>query len=77
MTAVRPGLDGTPVKQNANGGCSSCASLAGLALFYCMFYFTCDRSLTKKYTNKLNTSTVLLHKFQKFTWGGLSQPNLG
>ena len=26
--------------------CNSCASLAGLALFYFMFYFTCDRSLT-------------------------------
>jgi len=40
MTAYRPGL-------NANEGCNSCASLTGLVscfMFYCKFYFTCDRS---------------------------------
>ena len=36
---------GCKLKQNANEGRNSCASLAGLVLFYCMFYFTCDRSL--------------------------------
>jgi len=42
MTAYRPGLDGTPslvhfgckLKQNANEGCNSCASLAGLVLSF-------------------------------------------
>jgi len=38
MTAYRPGLDGTPslaaAKQNANEGCNSCASLAGLVLSF-------------------------------------------
>jgi len=34
--------------KNANEGCNSCASLAGLvSKFYCMFYFTCDRSLKR------------------------------
>ena len=43
MTAYRPVLDGTPsryavigfkLKQNANEGCNSCASLAGLVLCF-------------------------------------------
>jgi len=42
---------GCKLKQNANEGCNSCASLAGLVLCfiacYCMFYFTCDRSLRR------------------------------
>jgi len=34
------------LKQNANEGCNSCASLAGLVLcFIARFIFTCDRSL--------------------------------
>jgi len=37
---------GFKLKQNANDGCNSCASLTGLVLLYCMFYFTCDRSLS-------------------------------
>jgi len=38
---------GCKLKQNANEGCNSCASLAGLVLcLIFMFYFTCDRSLT-------------------------------
>ena len=38
---------GPKLKQNANKGCDSCASLAGLVLkFYCTFYFSCDRSFT-------------------------------
>jgi len=38
---------GCKLKQNANEGCNSCASLAGsmLSFIACMFYFTCDRSL--------------------------------
>jgi len=39
MTAYRPGLDGYAVigcklKQNANEGCNSCASLAGFVLCF-------------------------------------------
>jgi len=44
MTAYRPVMDGTPtgryavvgckLKQNANEGCNSCASLAGLVLSF-------------------------------------------
>ena len=41
MTAYRPGLDCAPLcvigcklKQNANDGCNSCASLAGLVLCF-------------------------------------------
>jgi len=34
------------LKQNANEDCNSCASFK----FYCMFYFTCDRSLSGRRT---------------------------
>jgi len=44
----RYAVTGCKLKQNANEGCNSCASLAGLVL-YCMFYFTCDRSLRQNY----------------------------
>jgi len=64
-------------KTNANEGCNSCASLAGLVLcsiaaacyiaaiilsfkfnckFYCMFYFTCDRSFTRLTERRLSDS---------------------
>ena len=35
------------LKQNASEGCNSCARVVQVLqdLFYCMFYFTCDRSL--------------------------------
>jgi len=40
---------GCKLKQNANEGCNSCASPAGLVfMFYCMFYFTCDRSFRRR-----------------------------
>jgi len=40
MTAYRPGLIGCKPKQNANEGCNSCASLAGLVLCFiaCFIY---------------------------------------
>jgi len=40
---------GCKLKQNANEGCNSCTckSCGTCFKFYCMFYFTCDRSLTK------------------------------
>jgi len=41
---ARYAVIGCKLKQNANEGCNSCASLARLK-FYCTFYFTCDRSL--------------------------------
>ena len=48
MTAYRPGLDiiGWKLKQNANEGCDSCASLTGLVLFFNACFITCDHSLT-------------------------------
>jgi len=64
---------GCKLKQNAEG-CNSCASLAGLvSMFYCMFYFTCDRSLTTTppsdhdlHDNRLMTScTDVAAKFVK------------
>jgi len=47
MTAYRPLVIGCKLKQNANEGCNSYASLAGLLKFYCMLYFTCDRSFNQ------------------------------
>ena len=43
MTAYRPVLDGTlsfgcKLKQNANEGCNSCASLAGLVLSFIAYF---------------------------------------
>jgi len=60
MTAGRYAAIGCKRKQNANEGCNSCVSLVWLVLcsiaaaccscnnfkFYCIFYFTCDRSFT-------------------------------
>ena len=37
------------LKQNANEGCNSCRTCFKL---YCMFYFTCDRSLTSFFHSK-------------------------
>jgi len=38
---------GCKLKQNANEGCNSCAKSCRTCFkFYCMFYFTCDRSLS-------------------------------
>ena len=42
--------------------CNSCASLAGLVfMFYCMFYFTCDRSLKVRSWNLKLASCKLRH----------------
>jgi len=59
IAAYRPGLDGAigcKLKQNANKGCNSCATVVQQLcksrrtcfMFYCMFYFTCDRSLNQQ-----------------------------
>ena len=62
---------GCQLKQNANEGCNSCASLAcSIAAacscinfkFYCLFYFTCDCSFNRLSTCKrahLKTATVM------------------
>jgi len=52
---------GCKLNQNANEGCNSCASLAGLVfMFYCMFYFTCDHSFKETNTTMPVSGCVLL-----------------
>ena len=41
---------GCKLKQNANEGCNSYSTVVQVLqdLFYCLFYFTCDRPITQK-----------------------------
>jgi len=77
MTSTwRYAVIGCKLKQNANEGCNSCASLAGLVLFYCMFYFTCDRSFSINMTissinltSEVEYTNLGIHQRRAPDWG--------
>jgi len=66
-TAYRPGLDGTPslaassnkmLMSAATVVQQSCKSCGTCFMFYCMFYFTCDRSF-----NSCDLSTIISDEY--------------
>jgi len=56
ISAGRYAVIGCNLKQNANEGCNSklCKSCRTCFKFYCMFYFTCDRSFKQTGGHKCN-----------------------